>query len=154
MSLPTNPSDLALASVEDAHNQGAIVRVFGEPQAVRALYDATLQTAGVVIRPCHLVVVDRSRNPWEITWRIGTRGIIRSLDKHTFTLDLGHRSITIPLRDGRPDGNLSAPLTVGTEVLLQGKLDEAIVADTFIDGKLMHPEYLQAHLDDVIAHHS
>jgi hypothetical protein len=49
MSFPTNLSALALASVEDAHNQGAIVRVFGDAQTAQALYDADLQASGVII---------------------------------------------------------------------------------------------------------
>jgi hypothetical protein len=151
VSFPTKPSALALASVEDAHNQGAVVRVFGNEQTAQALYDADLQAGGVIIRPCHLVVVDCSRDPWEIIWRIGTRAIVRQLDGQMLTLDLGYRILTIPLRDGRPDSDLSTQLSVGIEVLLQGKLDEAIVSDIFIAGELAHPERLRAYLDEVIA---
>jgi hypothetical protein len=154
MSFPTNPSALALASVEDAHNQGAIVRVLGDAQTAQALYDADLQASGVIIRPCHLVVVDCSRDPWEIIWRIGTRAIVRQLDGQMLKLDLGYRILTIPLRYGRPDSELSTQLSVGTEVLLQGKLDEAIVSDIFIAGELAHPERLRAYLDEVIARHA
>lgn len=63
MKFTANPRDLVLAVVKDAHNQGAIVQPVGETEAARALYDADLQTAGVVVRTCHLVVVDRSRDP-------------------------------------------------------------------------------------------
>ncbi len=153
MPFPTNPSALALASVEDAHNQGAIVRVFGDAQPAQALYDADLQAGGVIIRPCHLVVVDRSRDPWEIIWRIGTRGIVRAQDREMLTLDLGYRILTLPLRDGRPERELPTSFDVGTEVLLQGKLDEAIVSDIFIAGELAHPERLKAYLDEIIVRH-
>ena len=150
MTLTINQSALALASVKDAHNQGAIVRVIGEAETTKALYDAYLQSSGVVIRTCHLVVVDRSRDPWEIIWRIATRGLVHAIDAQMLTLDLGYRVVTIPLRDGRPDSEINVPLTVGTEVLLQGKLEQAIVSDIFLDGELAHPERLRAHLDEVI----
>jgi hypothetical protein len=153
MPFSTNLSALALASVEDAHNQGAIVRVFGDSQPAQALYDIDLQAGGVIIRPCHLVVVDRSHNPWEIIWRIGTRGIVRVHDRQMLTLDLGYRILMTPLRDGRPDVERTTPLDAGTEVLLQGKLDEAIVSDIFIAGELAHPERLKAYLDEIIARH-
>jgi hypothetical protein len=150
MAYTNNPTAFALATVEDAHNQGARVRIFGETQAARALYDADLQSSGVVVRTCHLVVVDQSRDPWEIIWRIGTRGTIRAIDDQSLTLDLGYRIITVPLRDGRPESEKSPPLTAGIEVLLQGKLEQAVVADVFINGEPAHPERLRAHLDEVI----
>lgn len=152
MSLPTDPSSLQLASVNDAHNQGARVQVLGEAHTAQASYDANLQMGGVVIRPCHLVIVDTARQPWEIVWRIGTRGIVRALDEQTLTLDLGYRSITLPLDDRRPDDEkLHAPLAVGMEVLLRGKLEGASVADIFLDGEPAHPERLNTLLAEVIA---
>ncbi len=152
MSLPTNPSSLQLASVKDAHNQGARVQILGEAHTAQALYDANLQAGGVVIRPCHLVIVDTARQLWEIVWRIGTRGVVRALDEETLTLDLGYRSITLPLDDHRPDEEkLHAPLAVGMEVLLRGKLEEASVADIFLDGEPAHPERLNMLLTKAIA---
>ena len=147
-----NPATLAIAFVEDAHNQGAFVRMLGEMQRTQALYDAVLQSNGVVIRPCHLVVVDRSRYPWEIVWRIGTRGIVRANDGQMLTLDLGYRVITIPLRDERPDKD-SKSLAVGDEVLLRGHLDQAVVSDRLVGGEPAHPELLKVLLDKVIASH-
>ena len=97
MPFPTDPSSLQLASVKDAHNQGTLVRLPGKTHTVQALYDADLQASGVVIRPCHLVVVDTARQPWEIVWRIGTRGLVRVLDQEIIVLDLGYQSITLPL---------------------------------------------------------
>jgi len=149
MPFPIHSSDLALASVEDAHNQGAVVRVFGEAQTAQALYDADLQLSGVIIRPCHLVVVDRSRDPWAIVWRIATRVIIRAYDGETLTLDLGSQMLTIPFRDVRPESERSIPLAVGTEVLLQRKG----VSDIYIAGELAHPERLKRYLDEVIVQH-
>jgi hypothetical protein len=153
ISNPINPAVLAIASVEDAHNQGALVRVLGETQRTRALYDAVLQSSGVVIRACHLVVVDRSRDPWEIIWRIGTRGIVCAIGGQMLTLDLGYRVLTIPLQDERPDRD-SRPLAVSDEVLLRGHLEQAIVSDVFIDGEPAHPERLQTLLDEVVARKS
>ncbi|MDQ2903669.1 MAG: hypothetical protein M3Y81_08965 [Chloroflexota bacterium] len=152
MSLPTHPSSLQLASVKDAHNQGASVQILGEAHTAQALYDANLQAGGVVIRPCHLVIVDTARQPWEIVWRIGTRGVVLALDEATLTLDLDYRSITLPLDDRRPDDEkLHAPLAVGMEVLLRGRLEEASVADIFLDGKPTHPERLNILLAEIIA---
>lgn len=152
MTFPTNPFSLQLAAVKDAHNQGALVQVLGETSTARAHYDADLQAGGVVIRPCHLVVIDAARQPWEIVWRIGTRGIVRTLDAGTITLDLGHQSVTLPLDDCRPDEEkLTDPLTVGLEVLLRGKLDRARVIDIFLNGELAHPERLKTYLAENIA---
>lgn len=153
MAFPNDPSVLTLALVKDAHNQGAIVQPFDDPLTHTALYDAALQKGGVVIRPCHLVVVDRSREPWEIVWRIGTRGTIRTNDGQTLTLDVGHRVLTIPLQDDRPENERATPLALGTEVLLRGHIEQATVQDTFSAGKLAHPERLQAHLDAIIDRH-
>lgn len=147
-----NPTALAIAFVEDAHNQGALVRIPGEMQRTQAIYDAVLQSSGVVVRPCHIVVVDRSRDPWEIIWRVGTRGIVRALDGQMLTLDLGYRKLTIPLQDGRPDKD-SKPLAIGDEVLLRGHLDQAVVSDMLVEGEPAHPEYLKALLEKVIARH-
>lgn len=141
----------ALAFVENTHNQGAFVRVLGETQTQRAHYDAVLQNAGVVIRPGNIVVVERSRNPWEITWRVGIRGTVRACDGQTLTLDIGHREITLPLQDARPANEAHLPLTPGTEVLLRGHLESAVVIDTFSNGEPAHPERLQSLLDAIIA---
>lgn len=143
----------ALAFVEDSHNQGAFVRVLGETQTQRAHYDAVLQNAGLVIRTGNMVIVERSRNPWEITWRIGTRGVVRACDGQTLTLDIGYRAVTLPLQDGRPANESNLPLTPGTEVLLRGHLENALVIDTFSNGEPTHPERLQALLDAIIARH-
>lgn len=152
MTFPTLPSSLQLASVKDAHNQGALVQILGEASTAHAHYDADLQAGGVVIRPCHLVVVDSARQPWEIIWRIGTRGIVCTLDEEAITLDLGHQSVTLLLNDCRPDEEkLKNPLTVGMEVLLRGKLDRACIVDTFLNGELAHPERLKTHLSEIIA---
>lgn len=146
----TNASS-ALAFVEDAHNQGAFVRVLGETQTQRTRYDAVLQNSGVVIRAGNIVVVERSRNPWEITWRVGIRGTVRACDGQTLTLDIGHREITLPLQDARPANEANLPLTPGTEVLLRGHLESAVVIDTFSNGEPAHPERLQALLDAIVA---
>ena len=83
---PIEPTHtLALASVEDAHNIGCFVRLFGESEARRAHYSAAIQAGGVVIRPCHLVVVDTSRDPFEVVWRIATRGTITALTGRVVT---------------------------------------------------------------------
>src|SRR5215471_15803741 len=114
MSLPTHSSSLELASVKDAHNQGAIVVTIDGTRTVQALYDAKLQAGGVIIRPCHLVVIDSARQPAEIVWRIGTRGHVHALSEASITLDLGYQMIILPLDDCRSDEEkLNAPLTQG-----------------------------------------
>ncbi|GCE15348.1 hypothetical protein [Tengunoibacter tsumagoiensis] len=146
-------TSLALAWVEDAHNQGAFVRVLGETQTQRAHYDTTLQNAGIVIRPEHLVVVERSRQPWKITWRVGTRGTVRASDGHILTVEIGRQVVTLLLRDGRPANEANLPLTPGTEVLLKGKRESEVVIDTLSNGEPMHPERIQTLLDAIDAQH-
>lgn len=148
----TNTSS-ALALVEDAHNQGAVVRVLGETQAQRAHYDAVLQNSGVVIRTGNIVVVERLRTPWEITWRVGIRATVRVCNGQTLTVEIGPREFTLPLQDARPADEANLPLTPGTEVLLKGHLESATVIDTFSNGEPAHPERLQALLDAIIARH-
>lgn len=148
---PMDTSHLALAYVEDAHNVGCIVRVLGEEASRRARYSTGTQEGGVVIRACHMVVVDRGRDPLEVAWRVGTRGTIERLDGDQVTLDLGSRRITIPVRDERPAEERNTPLAVGDSVLLQGSpLGEAGITDVFVNGELAHPERLQAHVTRAI----
>ncbi len=148
---------LALASVEDAHNIGCFVRVFGEDEPRRAHYSRAIQTGGVVIRPCHLVVVDTSRNPLEVVWRIATRGKIVALsdqgdDGHEVTLDLGHQRMTLPLVAARPADEQATPLAIGDEVLLRGSLrEETKIVDRIVNGQPAHPERLQTYLAQVVA---
>ena len=145
---------LALASIEDAHNIGCIVRVFGEGAPRRAHYSAAIQAGGVVIRPCHLVVVDIGRDPLEVVWRIATRGVITALDADAITLDLGYQRPTLPLLDARPADEQATPLAVGEEVLLRGPLQEQEkVVDRIVNGQPVHPERLQAALAAVVARH-
>jgi len=145
---------LALASIEDAHNIGCIVRVFGEGEPRRAHYPAAIQAGGVVIRPCHLVVVDASHEPLEVVWRIATHGVITALDGDAITLDLGYQRPTLPLLDARPTDEQTTPLTVSDEVLLHGPLrEQARVVDRIVNGQPAHPERLQAALAEVVARH-
>ncbi len=148
---------LALASVEDAHNIGCFVRVFGEDEPRRAHYSRAIQTGGVVIRPCHLVVVDTSRDPLEVIWRIATRGKVVALgdEGHEVTLDLGYQRVTLPLVDARPADEQATPLAIGDEVVLRGSLrEQATIVDRLVNGQPAHPERLQAYLAQVIARHN
>ena len=149
---PMESSPLALAYVEDAHNVGCIVRVLGEEAPRRAWYSAAIQEGGVVIRACHMVAVDRGRDPLEVVWRVGTRGTIERLEGDQVTLDLGYRRLTIPVRDERPEEERSTPLAVDDSVLLQGSpLEEVRITDVFVNGELAHPWRLQAHVIRAIA---
>jgi len=145
---------LALASVEDAHNIGCFVRLIGESEGRRAHYSAAIQAGRVVIRPCHLVVVDTSRDPLEVIWRIATRGVIVALAGGDVTLDIGYQRLTTPLLDARPDDEQTTPLAVGDEVLLQGSLrEQAKVVDRIVNGQPAHPERLRDALAQVVARH-
>ncbi|GCE15567.1 hypothetical protein [Tengunoibacter tsumagoiensis] len=99
MSLPHTSS--ALAFVEDAHNQGALVCLLGETQVQPAHYDLQLQNGGVVICVDNIVVLERSRTPWAITWRVGISGTVRACDGQLVTLAIGHREMTLPLTESR-----------------------------------------------------
>lgn len=145
---------LALAYVAEAHNIGAIVRALGEQDTRRAHYSDAIQRAGVVIRPCHVVVIDRAQDPPVIIWRIGTRGRVMAIANDTITLDLGHQRVTLPLRDERPEDERGTALAPGEEVLLRGSLsDVAVVFDRFDGAELAHPERLRAALADIVARH-
>ena len=152
---PMDTSHLALAYVEDSHNVRCIVRVLGEEAPRRARYSAAIQEGGVVIRACHMVAVDRGRDPLEVVWRVGTRGTTARLQGDHVTLDLGYRRLTIPVRDERPEEERNTPLAVGDSVLLQGSpLEEARITDVFVNGELAHPERLQAHVIGAIERRS
>jgi hypothetical protein len=144
---PLDAAHLALAYVDDAHNLGCTVRVFGEEARRRARYSTAIQEGGVVIRACHLVAVDLSHGPLEVVWRVGTRGTVERLEGDQVTLDLGYRRLTIPVRDERPEEERRTPLAVGDSVLLQGSpVEEARIMDVLVNGELAHPERLQAHV--------
>jgi hypothetical protein len=151
MNVPVNTSNLLLAYVDDAHNLGCNVRLLGEDAAHQARYSSAIQENGVVIRACHVVVVDTSREPFEVIWRIGTRATVEGLDGPHITLNLGYRTLTIPLRDRRPEEERARPLAVGDTVLLQGSpLEEAAVVDLMVGGELAHPDRLRAQLGRII----
>ena len=151
---PSHTAYLVLAYVEDAHNVGCLVRVFGEQETRRAQYSAAIQQNGVVIRTCHVIVVDLRRDPLEVVWRIGTGGVVEAIGQGKITLNLGYRTLTIPLKDGRPEDERSRPITTGDRVLLQGRpIEQAEVRDIFVDGELAHPERLRGHLERVVEQH-
>jgi hypothetical protein len=155
MTAPLDMNQLALATVADAHNIGAIVRPLGERATQRAQYSDAIQRAGVVIRPCHVVVIDRAQDPPIIIWRIGTRGRVTALTDDTITLDLGHQRLTLPFRDNRPEDERATALAAGDDVLLRGPLTEvATVFDRFDGDEPAHPERLRALLAGVVARHN
>jgi hypothetical protein len=141
---------LELAYVEDAHNVGCLVRLVGTTTAERAHYSAAIQQNGVVIRSCHVVVVDRRSTPLEVIWRIGTIATVETIGAGEVTLDLGYRRLTSPYQDERPEPERSSPLAVGDRVFLRGSLGErATITDTVTDGELRHPDALRAQLERV-----
>jgi hypothetical protein len=145
---------LSLAYVEDAHNLGCVVRLVGAQGTHRAHYSAAIQGSGVIIRAGHMAVVDRSRSPFEVVWRIGTRGTVEGVDAGIITLDLGYRTLTMPLRDERPEGERARAVVPGDRVLLRGApIEEAAISDLLVAGELAHPERLAAYLADVFNRH-
>jgi hypothetical protein len=142
---------LALAYVEDAHNVGCLVRFVGQVSVHRATYSEAIQDGGVVIRTCHVVVVDQDAVPLQVVWRIGTLGTILELYPAQVTLTLGYRNVTIPLRDSRPAEERERDLAVGDQVLLRGSpIEQATIADVLREGELAHPERLRTALEKVI----
>lgn len=144
---------LTLAYVEDAHNVGCFVRLEGERAVRRAHYSRAIQEGGVVIRSGHVVAVDEKSEPPEVVWRLGTCGTVVRADGSEVTLDLGyagHRQLTIPLRDERPEEERSVPLAAGDAVLLRGSpIGDARVTDVFADGEVAHPERLRERVAQV-----
>jgi hypothetical protein len=130
-----------LALVKDATNiDCGVVYVNGETSE-RVRYSASIQDAGVVIRNCHVVVVDHQ--PAEITWRVGTIARVVQLEEGIATYDDGWRGPqTAPFKDSRPEPEQQRPIAVGDTVLLQGHREEMAVADTVIEGRIAHPDRL------------
>ena len=146
VSTPLNVHTYILAYIVDAHNVGCVIRPLGETSALRATYSATIQENGVVIRLCHLVVVDRRSDPLEVVWRIGTAGEIEGIGDGDITLNLGYRTVVIPLVDSRPEAErIAHPISVGDTVVLRGSpIEHAAVVDTFVGDEVAHPERLHA----------
>jgi hypothetical protein len=143
--------NLTLCYVEDAHNVGCFVRPVGERERHRAHYSTAIQRHGVVIRACHMVVVDRSRDPLEVIWRIGTLGTVERIDGSEVTLNLGHRTLAIPLKDDRSATEQARPPAVGDRVLLRGSpIEQAAITDILEGGEVLHPERLQELLTKVV----
>src|SRR5436305_5199496 len=95
--------DLAWATVIDPTNIQCRVHLLDESEPSDARYAAQLQEAGVVVRPCHLVVVDRSRTPREVVWRGGTMATVERMGGESVTYNEGYRpSRTIFFKDERP----------------------------------------------------
>jgi hypothetical protein len=139
--------DLAWATVIDPTNIQCRVQLLEERQPSDARFAARLQEAGVVVRPCHLVVVDRSRTPREIVWRGGTLATVERMDGESVTYIDGYRPPrTVPFKDERPpEERRTTPISVGDRVLIEGASPaELAVVDRIVDGRPAHPECLRA----------
>jgi hypothetical protein len=142
---------LALAYVEDAHNIGCVVRYLGGRVAERARYAAKIQEHGVVIRAGHVVVVDRSVAPPVVIWRMRTVGTVEHVDGPELTVNLGYRTLALPLRDERPEAERARPIAAGDRVLLRGSpVEQASITDVLVGGEPAHPDRLRAHLRQVV----
>jgi hypothetical protein len=117
----------------------------------RATYSEAIQQNGVVIRACHIVVVDQDTIPLQVVWRIGTLGTIVEIYPARVTLNLGYRNVTIPRRDSRPPAERERDLVVGDRVLLRGSpIEQAAITDVLHEGELDSPDRLQAALEKVV----
>jgi preprotein translocase subunit YajC len=142
-----------LAYVVDATNVGCVVRPIGHPTTSRASYSSEIQQHGVVIRTCHVVVVEPRDGSFEVTWRAGTIGTVERIADGKITVNLGYRTLTILYRDARPENEQrSAALAPGDRVLLTGSpIERAYIADIVRDGELTHPERLRVHVQLALA---
>jgi hypothetical protein len=139
--------DLELAIVIDPTNIQCRVHLLDEETPSDARYAAKAQEAGVVIRPCHLVVIDRARSPREIVWRAGTMATVERLAGETVTYADGYRPpVTARFQDKRPaEEQRDAPIVAGDGVLLEGPtIEELAVVDRIVAGRPAHPERLHA----------
>ncbi len=140
--------DLALATVERATNVTCLVRVIGESRLIEAHYAKMIQSNFIQIQPRHVVVVDRSRNPVEVMWRVGTMATVVAVDGETVTYHVGAaggplRAVnTVPLRDARPLEERLIPLERHDEVMLGPGPEKGVpaVLDGAVDGRPAHPE--------------
>jgi hypothetical protein len=139
--------DLELATVIDPTNIQCRVQLFDEGEPTDARYAAPAQEAGVVIRPCHIVVVDRARTPREIVWRAGTIATVERMDGDRVTYNDGYRPpVTLRFKDERPmEEQQQTPIAVGDHVLIEGSSSEELaVVDRVVAGRPAHPERLHA----------
>lgn len=137
--------DLELATVVDPTNIQCRVQLFDERAPTDARYDPAMQERGVVIRPCHIVVVDRSRDPRMIVWRLGTVTTVDKIEGEMVTYNDGYRPARTVrcFKDERPEyERREGPITVGDRVFIAG-LDELAVRDRVIGGRPAHTERLR-----------
>jgi hypothetical protein len=111
IAIPTrSASDFALAYVNDAHNVGCIVRLVGDTATHCAHYSPDIQQHGVVVRTCHMVIVDHSHDPFEVVWRIGTVGAAEDAGDGQITVSLGYRTLK---ENSRPKASGLWPVLLG-----------------------------------------
>ena len=149
--------DLGLATVIDPTNIQCRVHLLDEEEPSDARYAARAQEAGVVIRPCHIVVVDRASRPREIVWRDGTIATVERLEAGMVTYNDGARPpVTVRFRDERPAAEQQeSPIALGDRVLIDGaSVDELAIVDRVVAGRPAHPERLQALFPMVVAAYS
>ena len=142
--------DLALATVERATNLTCLVRVIGEGRLTEAHYAKMIQSNFIQIQPRHVVVVDRSRSPVEVVWRVGTMATIVTVDDETVTYHVGAaggpmRAVnTVPLHDARPLEERLIPVERHDEVMIGPGPEKGVPAilDGALDGRPAHPQRL------------
>jgi hypothetical protein len=144
--------DLELGTVERATNLTCLVRLVGANRLTEAHYSKMIQSNFIQIQPRHVVVVDRSRTPMEVVWRVGTMATVVAVDGETITYNVGaaggplRATNTGPLRDARPLEERLAQLERGDEVMIGPGPEKGVPAilDSATDGRPAHPDRLRA----------
>lgn len=138
--------DLGLATVVSSDEAACRVQFLDSGTTAKARYSARVREGGVVIRPCHLVLADRSADPPEIVWRVATIATVERVEGGRVTSNDGVRPpVNRRLIDARPTGE-RCPVAAGDTLIVRANPAEGVVEvlDTAIAGRPAHPERLHA----------
>src|SRR5262245_28433690 len=121
-----------LATVVEAGDAGCIVRFLDGGRTAPARLAAGLRRRGVVVAPCHLVVVASTAGaapdapPYEVIWRGPAVATVTALAGHRLTYDTAYppeRGVTRTLRDARPEAERH-PVRAGQQVVVARAVDD------------------------------
>ncbi len=138
--------DLGLATVASSDEAACRVQFLGSGTTANARYSAKVREGGVVIRPCHLVLADRSTDPPEIVWRVATIATVERVGDGRVTINDGLRPpVHGDLIDARPEGE-RRPVAAGDTLIVRANPAEGVVEvlDIAVAGRPAHPERLHA----------
>lgn len=145
-----------LARVIDVHETDCTVQLLANSRIVSASWSDSLRRRGIVVQPCHLVLVAASEtrpeteaNAYEVVWRGAVVARVTSVDGERLTYDTGyapHRSVTRTMHDLRPELE-QQPVQSGQQIVAfhpDREPSTVIVVDTAVDGEPLHAERLLA----------